>query len=141
MRPLELIFTTILLLSIIQTFFPGKKYTKLMPVLPGSAVLIAIICMALEGFRLIMGPLYVLSMLLFIIVLMKKRRTIKAFGIIVFCMAFLSSIMLSWFLPVISLPEPSGPNKVGTIILDFTNPSRTNVLTKKKEVQKIGVQV
>ncbi|BCN29233.1 alpha/beta hydrolase [Anaeromicropila herbilytica] len=172
MRIFELIYTTILLLAIIVTFFIGEKsqllikYRKLLTIIPGSAIIIALICISFEGFRFVMGPLYLLSIILFIIVLIKKRRKtvsradhyqenqiqnnekpkkkhrfIYTFGIIVFCIAFLISIILSWFLPVIHLPKPSGPSKVGTIIMDFTNPSRTNILTNKKEAQKIGVQV
>ncbi len=132
----------------------------------GGAVVFAILSICFEGFRVVLLPLYLLCLIVSSIEVVnmlrlntyqinqakenqvliktkpkKKRSILRLFGKALICVTFLGSIILAWFLPVNNLPKPSGSSKVGTVIMDLTNPSRTNILTLTKESQKIAVQI
>lgn len=153
MRTFELIFTTVLLLAIMLELISGKRrgYSSL---IYGIAVLTAIAAVISKGFRFAMAPLYLLSLALFLASIIKNlfrkeselkakksQRILHAAGSIMFCFVFILSAVFAWFLPINNLPEPSGKSKVGTVFMDFNNPYRTNLLTGRKELQRIGVQI
>ena len=172
MRTLELIFTIFLFLLIFLYLIAGQRIDSFSIVrhivysVNGSAVVFAILSTCFEGFRVAMLPLYLLSLILSSIEVVKmlslntyrsnqakenpvliktktkkKRCNLRVFGNSLLCVTFLVSSILTWFLPVNNFPKPSGSSKVGTVIMDFTNPSRTNILTLTKESQKIAVQI
>ena len=161
-----LFFSIILTFIIGQKIKLFIKRRYIMYSMYGSAVIFAILSICFEGFRFIMLPLYLLCLILCAIEVTRKLRLhtyqsnptgenqtfikkkskkkhcfLRTFGIAIFCVAFLISIILSWFLPVNNLPTLSGNSKVGTVFMDFTNPSRTNILNGTKESQKIAVQI
>lgn len=126
-----------------------------------SAVFFAMLGICLEGFRFIMLPQYLIALILCLIevvrvirghlvksiptrkqsVTKKKHRILRALGRILLCLMFLLAIILVWYFPVKNLPKPSGDSKVGTVIMDFTNPTRNNILTGAPESQKIAAQI
>lgn len=167
MRNFELIFTTILFFIIILSFMRGKiiKFLNdrryVIYCTYASAVLFALLGICLEGFRFIMLPFYLIALILCLIevvrtiswhivksiptgeksITKKKHRILRAFGKILLCVIFVLAIILAWYFPVKNLPKPSGDSKVGTVIMDFTNPTRTNILTGATESQKIAAQI
>jgi hypothetical protein len=101
-----------------------------------------------EGLRFAMIPVYILSIGVFMFSVIrifyspkKQHKILRGFGISVFCLLFSISIALPAFLPVIDLPKPSGKSAVGTMTMDFIEPSRENLVTGTKSDQKIAVQI
>jgi len=168
MRIFELIFTIILFLRITLKMMQGTKsrFSVIFESYHNKGTFIvvmitAILAICLEGFRFVMLPLYLLGLIFCLfeticlfkehsmkqkrmkdeqLPVVKKKYILKFFGMIFFCILFVLSTILAWYVPVVNLPKPSGNSKVGTVIMDFINPGRTNILTGKKERQKIAAQ-
>ena len=145
MRFFEITFLVILALSVPGLLFLKNKKHKM--VLPLLGLAIFIICMLAEGYRYIMAPAYITGALVLIVSLYsyfsvstKKHPALKGVGVAFFIIAYIASVMLTTYLPVVNLPAPSGPYLVGTIKMDFIHPSRKNIVSGEYGEQKIVVQ-
>lgn len=164
MRFFELLFTISLFLKIAMLLrkeaagsrgIAGTQCRNGLSICCAAAALSSIV---LEGFRFVMFPQYLLGFLFCISEVLcflrhhgesgaqkirpaagKNTRNLIA---AVFAGIFMTaSVIAEWYFPVTQLPKPSGSLKTGTVIMDFENQARTNILTGKKERQKMAVQI
>lgn len=167
MRIFELIYTMSLFLLLLFIFVKEINLNFLVNyryVTCGISVITVLfggLAICFGGYRFIMLPLYLIGLTLCLMeafglikrynaksihkeeqmLTKKKLWMLRRFGIIVTCLLFILAILLVMYVPIKDLPQPSGNNKVGTVIMDFTNSSRMDILTGTTKSQTIAAQV
>ncbi|SDE92606.1 Platelet-activating factor acetylhydrolase, isoform II [Fontibacillus panacisegetis] len=146
MRIFEILILAGLLLSALGLLI--IKDARLRMVFPALSAVLAFIGIGTEGYRFVMTPAYILAAVLFACSLLKlfsserrKHPVLRSFAIAAFCIFYALSVALPLLLPVYDLPKPRGKELVGTIRLDFTNPTRRDLLSGGTTAQEIAVQV
>lgn len=141
MRPFEILILATLLLSLFGHSIPPIKRSRWIDFTPSLAVLLVLIHLVLEKFRLQMLPAYVLALLLFLLSIPKiiqagqqpdKRPPRRFLGIIGFLFKLLIFVFvaaLPILLPVFRLPGPTGPHPVGTTSLYLVDDTRPETFT------------
>ena len=151
MRPFEIILAIILAIHI---FWPisGRKRPALMELLPALALIAAILHGFIEGARWQMIPLYVFTIIIFLVSVISKvsRRTTNTptqpggwslAGRLVSLLGLAISISLPVLLPVPSPVPPSGPFTIGTRTMLLTDPNRKEVYSGKDEPRRFLIEI
>jgi predicted dienelactone hydrolase len=146
MRLFEILLLLSLLASVIGFFISPKRRPAVLLYLPGLAVLFALVHILVEGYRFQMVIAYILAGILLLISAVQIRRHGKAekqefkgrkiLGIVVACLGllfFAAAALLPTLMPVVNLPEPSGPYAVGKATFHFVDKSRLETLTEDSE--------
>ncbi len=105
--------------------FPSHASQVWMSLLLPVVILVIVLHWIIEGYRWQMVPAYVSSVLLTVIALMNhgQHPAITVSVIVTAAVLLLASSVLATILPVFSLPEPDGPNVIGTIAQQWTVPN------------------
>ncbi|MGE0132955.1 MAG: alpha/beta hydrolase family protein [Blastocatellales bacterium] len=132
MRPLEWAFLLSFLPALLLPYFSFSRqrrrwlvFAALLPLIAGLPHL------ALEGWRAQMIPLYALAMFVGV----TRLYTLRAKGAemhkpgrftssLLFLAIVIGGLLPGWLLPVISLPEPTGPYKVGIVDRELVDKAR-----------------
>ena len=143
MRLFEILLLLALLVSVIGFFIPRNKRPRFLHFLPVTAVLFALVHVVLEGYRFQMIFAYILAGILLLISLFQVRGKVKedkpaskglrTLNVIVTSLGLLFFVIAALFpalMPVVSLPEPSGPYVVGKTTFHFVDKSRLETLTE-----------
>lgn len=149
MRIFEIIAALFLLLSIIWIFFRHRpRWTDFLPFV---AVLVVLVQVLFEGYRWQMVPIYVFTMLQFLISLVSLSKPCTISQIPFWKMLASGSILLVFFagcialpilLPIPQLPTPTGQYKVGTFSMMLTDNSRQELYSgDPKDPRQSMVQV
>ena len=92
----------------------------------------------IEGYRWQMVPLY---LLLGLITLVRNKESEKIVTAVV-SIIWVFSVLLPAAVPVVKLPKPTGPFKIGTTIFHWTDTTRTEWLTEETDdLRKMMVQL
>ncbi len=104
-------------------------------------ILVIVLHWIIEGYRWQMVPAYVSSVLLTVIALMNhgQHPAITVSVIVTAAVLLLASSVLATILPVFSLPEPDGPNVIGTIAQQWTVPNELG-RTGQSSPRKLNIQ-
>ncbi|MGW8824709.1 alpha/beta hydrolase [Paenibacillus lautus] len=98
-----------------------------------------------EGYRWQMIPTYIVTALLFVLVLFRRRTVKKPLRYTIWGLSVVllgGSAALSALLPVFHLPTPSGEFRVGTDTLHFVDADREETFTEQKgDKRELIVQV
>ncbi len=110
--------------------------------LPGTAVLLMIIQLVLEGYRWQMLPAYLLVVVVFLLTLPRLRSTSSrekkwsgwaiagsVFGLLLWLVA----LALPYLLPVPKLPDVTGPYAIGTQTFHLVDESRDEIYTDDRD--------
>lgn len=146
MKLLELILLALLLAGIISTFILRPSgFRRLFSV---CAAALAVLCVLALGIRLAMLPAFLLAAILLTssaaaLKKNKKRAPLVArlAGMAACTLIYAAACVMLFLMPVIDLPKPSGSYLVGTMLLDFVEPSRSNVFTGEVSDERIALQI
>jgi dienelactone hydrolase len=151
MRPLEIIIACILFVYLIWPLAIGKNRTRLIYYFPLLAFVFMVLQLIIEKYRWQMVPLYafvVLFCLSGIQGLLRpsldkfRRLSLDMAGLAASILVLLVAIALPVLLPVPTVPDPSGPFKIGTISMVLVDPSRHEIYsTNPANPRKFIVQV
>ncbi len=101
-----------------------------------AALLIAVIEVAVEGFRWQMVPAYALSLAFLVIRLLSKgtglhvHLVVSVLGACLGVIAIVISVALPVVLPVFSFPEPTGSYGIGTVTYHWVDTGRPELFTE-----------
>jgi predicted dienelactone hydrolase len=119
--------------------------------LPGTAVLLMIIQLLVEGYRWQMLPLYALVVVLFLLTLPRLRSTSSRekersgwaiAGSLLGLLVWLAALALAYLLPVPQLPGVTGPYAIGTQTFHLLDESRDEIYTDDpSDKREIMIQV
>ena len=131
MRPLEIILPVLIAIYFLWRS-PRPYWIRMLPV---CALLIAGIHLMLEGYRWQMIPLYVLTGLLAMMESMRTRSAADTspFRSLLRLILLAMTTALPILLPVPSIPDSSGPYRVGTRIYELTDASREEIYSGKDD--------
>lgn len=132
MRVFEMLFFVSLIPTLLVPLLP---YTWQRLVATASALIVtltAAIHLLVEGWRIQMVPGYLLALLILAyrwpalfgrarLVLCKRERLISS--VMALCLA-LGGVLAGWLLPIVELPEPTGPYPVGIIDRELVDEAR-----------------
>lgn len=155
MRLFEIILIAATGFSIVNLIFIHNSRAGLL--LSATAAAAAAASIAFKGYRLFMAPLYLLSLILLVAGITRSirgtratscriqrasaLRILNAAGIGMLTILFIASLALAILVPVVDLPEPSGPYYAGTALLAFTDTSRANEPADTVQYRKIPVRI
>lgn len=137
MRFLEI---TVILLSfaLVMNISISKSRRKGTSPLILMAILTTFLHLFIEGYRWQMVPSYLLLGLITLI----RNRELQKTATVVMSIIWTFSVLLPATVPVVKLPKPTGPFKVGTAIFNWTDTNRTEWFTKKPDdFRKIMIQL
>lgn len=135
------LFESLMLLAILPVLvwplLPWRR-PRVVDFLPGTAVILLIIQLLVEGYRWQMLPAYGLVVVLFLLTLprlWKPRPTAKKWsgwaiaGSVVGLVVWLMALAVPYALPVPKIPEPTGPYAIGTQTFHLIDESRDEIYT------------
>jgi predicted dienelactone hydrolase len=147
MRPLE-ILTTIILAIYILWPLTGRKRPPAIGILPAFALVVIATHANIEGMRWQMYPLYAFAVVTFLIsipdfITARKEDAIRRQPLRDFLSIGLLAVStaLPILLPVPSIPAPSGPYQVGTVIHELSDDSRKELYSGEDEARRFQIQV
>ena len=132
MRPLEwfviISFVPIVLTPLIRSAW-RRRWLLVATLLPALACALHVI---IEGWRTQMAPLYLLAVLVFAIglpIAIGRGRVVSPWRAVMASMAIAAivvgaGVFAGWLLPVVSLPEPTGPYHVGIVDRELVDTGR-----------------
>ena len=132
MRIFETLFFVPLVSLLLVPFLPYTWQRLLATVSALAAVLVAGIHLLVEGWRIQMVPVYVLALLILAYRwtmlfgharMLSRRREVLISSLMALCLT-LSGVLAGWLLPVVKLPEPTGPYLVGIIDRELIDTTR-----------------
>ena len=101
-------------------------------------ILITLLHLLIEGYRWQMVPSY---LLLGLFTLIRNRESQKT-ATVVISIIWTFSLLLPATVPVVKLPKPTGPFKVGTAIFHWTDTTRTEWFTEEPgDLRKMMIQL
>ncbi len=137
MRFLEV---TVILLSatLVMNIAIAKSRRKGTSPLLLITILITFLHFFIEGYRWQMVPLY---LLLGLITLVRNKESEKIVTAVV-SIIWVFSVLLPAAVPVVKLPKPTGPFKIGTTIFHWTDTTRTEWFTEEPDdLRKMMIQL
>lgn len=139
MRPLEIAIPIILLIYLLWRH-PRPLLIRLGP---AAALILSLLHFALEGYRWQMVPLYVLTAILGISALTRlwSATDWRSLASSLTAILLAVSTALPILLPVPSIPQASGPYKVGTRVFGLTDKTRRELYSGRDEPRKFIVQM
>ena len=148
-RTFEVLAALFLLLSILRYIFP--KRPRWWEYLPSLTLIVCLLQIFIEGYRWQMVPIFVFSIVLFLITLPPFVRLTRKFarspwrrifGLLLALLLFAGAYALPTLLPIPKLPEASGPLQVGTFSMMLTDKSRKELYSENPNDQRrIMIQV
>jgi predicted dienelactone hydrolase len=132
MRLFELLIPIVLAVFLAWPLF-SRRRPRWLKWLPTTALALALLHLALEGYRWQMIPLYLLVVALFLLSLgeilrptaaPRARRAAAIAASLLGLGALILATALPFLLPVPNQPKPSGPYPVGTLNLHLVDPAR-----------------
>ena len=149
MRTFEILAGLFLLLSILRYVFP--KRPRWLEYLPALTVVVCLLQIIIEGYRWQMVPIFVFSIVLFLITLPSKVKPAfkpatglwrRIIGLVLALAIFSGAYALPILLPIPEIPEASGPFQVGTFSMMLTDNSRKELYSgNPNEPRRIMIQV
>jgi len=142
MRPLETTTLILLLLTLTTLVCSRQKRSSALYMLL-AAIFATILQLVVESYRWQMIPAYGLLAYLYLFYRRSQQQTprvsIKAIGILWFFL----SVALPWIMPVVILPEPTGPYAVGTHAFHWVDSTRLEWFTDEyaDDYRELMVQV
>jgi hypothetical protein len=144
MRIFEILIVTTLFLYTSGFFIPRNKRPEFIYALPFLASVFLIAHIIIEKYRFQMVPLYIFTIIFLLISMVHIKKNVQKKDIYIsrkrriieLVMAFVGNLILviatalPFLSPIVNLPKPGGPYSVGTIILNLTDHSRLETLTK-----------
>ena len=151
MRPLEILLALLLLPWMLWPVLDTRTRSKWLAGLPITAGIVLPIHLALEGYRWQMLPLYALTFLsiLVAISLLLRRNSapirqgcLTILGSLLSLLLYLLAAALPALVPVPRLPQPSGPDRVGTLSRVLVDPARKELYgTLTDEPRRVMIQI
>ena len=136
MRFLEVI-VVLLSFALVMNLSISKSRRKGTSPLILMAILTTLLHLLIEGYRWQMVPSY---LLLGLFTLIRNRESQKT-ATVVISIIWTFSIILPATVPVVKLPKPTGPFKVGTAIFNWTDTTRTEWFTEEPgDLRKMMIQ-
>jgi dienelactone hydrolase len=131
MRPLEWLLCLALIPTLLLTFIPPRWHPRWLVVTPFLPALVAVFHLIVEGWRIQMVPLYFLALLVPILGVqtlrrrepMRRNRDIVISGVNTLVLIF-GGVLAGWLLPVVTLPDPTGPYSVGIVDRELVDERR-----------------
>ena len=137
MRFLEVI-VVLLSVALVMNLSISKSRRKGTSPLILMAILTTLLHLLIEGYRWQMVPSY---LLLGLFTLIRNRESQKT-ATVVISIIWTFSIILPATVPVVKLPKPTGPFKVGTAIFHWTDTTRTEWFTEEPgDLRKMMIQL
>jgi len=137
MRLFEILMLLVILPVLAWPLLPWRR-PRVVDFLPGTAVIILIIQLIVEGYRWQMLPAYVLVVVLFLVTLPrlwkpqppeKKWSGWAIAGSVLGLLVWLIALAVPYALPVPKIPEPTGPHAIGTQTFHMVDTSRDEFYT------------
>lgn len=137
MRIFEVLMLVAILPVLVWPLLPWRR-PRWVDYLPGTAVLLLIIQLIVEGYRWQLLPAYALVAVLFLVTLPRLRKpqsTEKKWsgwaigGSVAGLVVWLAALALPYLLPVPRLPAVTGPYAIGTQTFNLTDESRDEIYT------------
>lgn len=141
MRTFEVLILVTLFLKLVGCSFPIIQRPHWIDLLPSLAVFLTVIHLVVEKYRWQMAPAYGLTLLLFLLSLLRikrggqsahkqpSRRVLAIIGFLFRLLILALVAALPILLPVFRLPEPTGPYPVGTTKLHLVDRTRPETFT------------
>jgi len=137
MRLFEILMLLVILPVLAWPLLPWRR-PRWVDFLSGTAVIILIIQLVVEGYRWQMLPAYVLVVVLFLVTLPrlwkpqppeKKWSGWAIAGSVLGLLVWLIALAVPYALPVPKIPEPTGPHAIGTQTFHMVDTSRDEFYT------------
>jgi len=137
MRLFEILMLLVILPVLVWPLLPWRR-PRVVDFLPGTAVIILIIQLIVEGYRWQMLPAYVLVVVLFLVTLPrlwkpqppeKKWSGWAIAGSVLGLLVWLIALAVPYALPVPKILEPTGPHAIGTQTFHMVDTSRDEIYT------------
>jgi predicted dienelactone hydrolase len=138
MRLFEILMLLAILPVLVWPLLPWRR-PRVVSFLPGTAVILLIIQLLVEGYRWQMLPAYVLVVVLFLVTLPRLRKPVTTekkwsgwaiAGSVVGLLIWLVALALPYALPVPRLPEVMEPYFIGTQTFHLIDDSRDEIYTE-----------
>lgn len=132
MRSLEWLLVLSFIPILLLPFMPQAWQRRWILASAPLPVLIAGLHLAAEGWRIQMTPLYMLAAVMLVTwlpallrheVTLQRRRSILVSSVSMI-MLVLCGVLAGWLLPVVTLPQPTGPYKVGIVDRELVDQKR-----------------
>lgn len=133
MRPLEILIVLLILVALVLVYRPAPWHQRWVALVPTAIVVLTFAHLLLEHYRWQMVPAYVLTAGLFVRTLPRLghpsgRPAARGAGAVLAggCagVGWLLALALPLLLPVPRVPTPPGPYAVGSVLYDWTDPTR-----------------
>jgi predicted dienelactone hydrolase len=148
-RTIEILADLFLLISILRYILPTRP--RWLEFFPAATLIVALLQILVEGYRWQMVPIYVFSMVLFLISLPSLFRSIRKparahwsrwVGLSLAVLFFAAASALPILLPIPQLPEVSGPYQVGTFSMMLTDNARHELYSgNPSDPRRIMIQI
>lgn len=128
MRPLEWLVFGAFVPAIVLLFAPQQLRERWLFAVSLLLPLATILHLIIEGWRIQMVPLYLLALCMLVGGALQRRVAFRRFGLparlgATLILAF-GGLLAGWLLPVVRLPEPSGPYPVGIVDRELLDQAR-----------------
>lgn len=129
MRPFEWIVFFSFLPVLILPFVPGRWQRRWLAVAALLPVMACLVHLIAEGWRAQMAILYVVAILVFALRLLARERAVSRgravlASVLTVLIVVFGGVFAGWLLPVVTLPEPTGPYRVGIVDRELRDESR-----------------
>jgi predicted dienelactone hydrolase len=151
MRTLEIIIPCTLLIYLLWPLITGQKRTRAANALPLFALLFTGLHLVFEKYRWQMIPIYALVVICSITGILGlvrpaegkfKRLSWKNAGLVASLLVLIVATALPVLLPIPTVPNPSGPYKIGTTTMVLTDSSRHEIYSgNPDDLRRFMVQV
>jgi dienelactone hydrolase len=139
------VFETLILVTLFVRFigysFPSIRKSRWIDFIPSVTMLLTVMHLALEKYRLQMVPAYGLTLILFLLSIRQLRRggqsqakelpnrVLISLGFPLRMLIFALIASLPIIIPVFDLPDPTGPYQIGTTNLYLVDNTRAEIFT------------
>jgi predicted dienelactone hydrolase len=135
MRKLEIV-VLIASLPSVGTLFLYPPSSAGCRISTGLAAIAAIVQVAIEGYRWQMFPVYALTAGLLLSLVWPWTNCLGVFGGLAGLTCLSTAAVFSTLLPVFSLPMPTGPNRIGTVTLHWTDSARRETFAEDPRARR-----
>jgi predicted dienelactone hydrolase len=151
MRLFEVLILITILPTLVGYFFAPTRRPQWLAYLPGIGILLIVIHLIVEGYRVHMVPAYALTIILLIPAIriivrrapqsasethLRRWKVLRIGGAVLGLLLFVIAAVLPALFPVFRLPEPTGPYAVGTTSYHLVDAARQESLTADPNDQR-----
>jgi predicted dienelactone hydrolase len=141
MRFLETTIVGVIFITLIGQRIPKLRKSSLLQYLPFATVILIPIHLLAEDYRWQMMPVFVFAAALLIVSIFQMRqpsdkkflitnKALRTLCVVLSFLLFAASIIFPTLLPIVNLPEPTGPYTVGTSSYRMIDSTREEIFTK-----------